>query len=210
MVEATDEKARPPRQKRVTESSLDERGSLLIEIEREMWVSISSEVRIEQLGLLNERYHQLLDEIYNSANVCVDRYQSLSRLHWHWRRAVIIGTGIVALANLFTAHKAGDPKNLSTNPALIAAVLAVVLTIIVNLESFVNALDRAQSYRESRELFLDVAREFDRRWDIYVRPLGDNPEACLNASELYRQLVAKDRELRTKFKELTKTDSKKK
>ena len=73
-----------------------------------------------------------------------------------------------------------------------------------------NARERAQAYRESRELFLDVAREFDRRWDIYVRPIGDHPEACLNASELYRQLVAKDRELRAKFKELTKTESKRK
>jgi hypothetical protein len=209
MPEANDEKPKPSRQKRVTESSLDERGSLLIEIEREMWISIASDVRIEQLGLLDERYHQLLNEVYNSANVCVDRYQSLSRTHTFWRRLVIIGTGVVALANLIAAYKVGDTKVFVYGP-LVAAVLAVVLTILANLESLLNALERAQAYRESRELFLDVAREFDRRWDIYVRPLGENPEACLNASELYRQLVAKDRELRAKFKELTKTEGKRK
>ena len=47
-------------------------------------------------------------------------------------------------------------------------------------------------------------------WEIYVLPLGDSPEACLNAVELYRRIVLKDRELRGKLKELTKPDEKRK
>jgi hypothetical protein len=212
MSEVDDPKTKPARQKRLIDSSLDDRGSALIEVEREMWISISTEVRIEQLSLLDQRYHQLLDEIYDSANLCVDRHQSLSLSHSLWRKIVIVGTGTVAIVNILAAYKtseAGHPR-LFEYGSLIAAILAGTLAILVNLESFLNARERAQAYRESRELFLDVAREFDRRWDIYVRPLGDHPEACLNASELYRQLVAKDRELRAKFKELTKTESKRK
>jgi hypothetical protein len=208
MSEVDDQKTKTAR-KRVIDSSLDDRGSALIEVEREMWISVSSEVRIEQVSLLDQRYHQLLDEIYDSANLCVDRHQSLSLLHSLWRKIVIIGTGTVAIVNVLAAYKTSG-HNLFEHGSLIAAILAGTLVILVNLESFLNARERAQAYRESRELFLDVAREFDRRWDIYVRPLGEHPEACLNASELYRQLVAKDRELRAKFKELTKTESKRK
>jgi len=208
MSEVDDQKTKTAR-KRVIDSSLDDRGAALIEVEREMWISVSSEVRIEQVSLLDQRYHQLLDEIYGSANLCVDRHQSLSVLHSLWRKIVIIGTGTVAIVNVLAAYKTSG-HNLFEHGSLIAAILAGTLVILVNLESFLNARERAQAYRESRELFLDVAREFDRRWDIYVRPLGEHPEACLNASELYRQLVAKDRELRAKFKELTKTESKRK
>jgi len=209
MSEVDDQKAKPAKQRRLIDSSLDDRGSALIEVEREMWVSISTEVRIEQLSLLDQRYHQLLDEIYGSANLCVDRYQTFSQAYSLWRRIVIVGTGVVALVNILAAYRISG-HNLFEHGSLFAAILASVLAILVNLESFLNARERAQAYRESRELFLDVAREFDRRWDIYVRPIGDHPEACLNASELYRQLVAKDRELRAKFKELTKTESKRK
>ncbi len=208
MSEVDDQKTKTAR-KRVIDSSLDDRGAALIEVEREMWISVSSEVRIEQVSLLDQRYHQLLDEIYGSANLCVDRHQSLSLLHSLWRKIVIIGTGTVAIVNVLAAYKTSG-HNLFEHGSLIAAILAGTLVILVNLESFLNARERAQAYRESRELFLDVAREFDRRWDIYVRPMGEHPEACLNASELYRQLVAKDRELRAKFKELTKTESKRK
>lgn len=209
MSEVDDQKPKPPKPRRPIDSSLDDRGSTLIEIEREMWISIAAEVRIEQLKLLDQRYHQLLDEIYGSANLCVDRHQALSRSHTLWRRIVIIGMGTVAIVNILAAYKTSG-KNYFEYGSLAAAILAGVLAILANLESFLNARERAQAYRESRELFLDVAREYDRRWDIYVRPLGDHPEACLNASELYRQLVAKDRELRAKFKELTKTESKRK
>lgn len=200
-------KAKSSRQKRLADASLEDRASALIEIERGMWGSISQEIRVEQLRLLDERYHLLLNELYGSANLCVDRYQTFSKTHSNWRQAVIIGTGVVAVVNIVVANK-GIAERLPDSAPLIPAVIAIIVAILANLESFFNALERAQAYRESRELFLDSSREFDRRWDIYVRPLGDNAEACLNASELYRQLVAKDRELRGKFKELTKTESK--
>jgi hypothetical protein len=200
-------KAKSSKQRRLADASLDDRGSAVIEIERGKWNSISQEIRVDQLRLLDERYHLLLNELYGSANLCVDRYQAFSKTHSGWRRAVIIGTGVVAVVNLLVANKRISGWSPDYAP-IVPAVIAVVVAILANLESFYNALERAQAYRESRELFLDVAREFDRRWDNYVHPLGDDADACLNASELYRQLVAKDRELRGKFKELTKTESK--
>jgi hypothetical protein len=186
---------------------LEDRGSALIQIELRMWASISREIRIEQLQAFDDRYHGILDELYTSANLCVDRYQNSSRAHTAWRRILIIGTGVLAIVNLLAANK-WILESMHNGMALLAASLAVILAILANLESFANSLEKAQGYRESRELFLDVAREFDRRWDIYVLPLGESAEACVNASELYRQVVVKDRDLRAKFKELTKTESK--
>jgi hypothetical protein len=186
---------------------LEDRGSALIQIELKVWAAISPEIRIEQLQGFDERYHAILDELYGSANLCVDRYQTLSRAHTKWRWTLILGTGLVAIVNLVSAHRWVQQSTKDLFP-IAAAVLAVILAILANLESFSNSFEKAQGYRESRELFLDVAREFDRRWDVYVRSLGDSPEACVNAAELYRQIATRDRELRAKFKELTKTEAK--
>jgi hypothetical protein len=189
-----------------SQRDLEDRGSALIQIELKMWATISPEMRKEQLQAFNERYHGILDELYISANLCVDRYQSFSKAHTKWRWALILGTGFIAIVNLLAAYKRVQETTGSLFP-IGAAVFAIILAILANLESFSNSLEKAQGYRESRELFLDVAREFDRRWDIYVRPLGDSAEACVNATELYRQIAVRDRELRAKFKELTKTEA---
>ncbi len=194
-------------------SSVELRSSLLVELDRDTWLSLSDEVRKGQIIHVKERYDQLLDEIYNSADLCVDRYQHLAWQHVLWRRLLIVGTGVVAVANLLAAyHSKSEPAWVPawlwmclSFRSLLAAVLAAVLAVLANWETLLNAQERAQAYRESRELFLDAAREFLRRWDIYVRPLGYRPEACMNASELYKELIVKDQELRAKFKELTKT-----
>jgi len=187
---------------------LDDRGATLIQIELANWADIGSDTRIEQLKTLDDRYHGILDELYGSANLCVDRYEEFSKSHGRWRRTLIIGTGAISLVNLAVVHQA--KWFTEQHPHILpiaAAVCAVVLAILANLESFSNSLEKAQAYRESRELFLDVAREFDRRWDVYVRPFAETPQACSNAAELYRQVVVRDRELRAKFKEMTKTES---
>jgi hypothetical protein len=189
-----------------SQRDLEDRSLALIQIELKMWTAISSEMRKEQLQGLNDRYHDILNELYTSANLCVDRYQTFSKAHTRWRWTLILGTGCIAIVNLIAAHKLIQEKTGGLF-AIGAAVLAVILAILANLESFSNSLEKAQGYRESRELFLDVAREFDRRWDVYVRPWSDAAEACLNATELYRQIAVRDRELRAKFKELTKTEA---
>jgi hypothetical protein len=191
---------------RAPDRELEDRGAVLIQVELRMWTGIASDIRQHQLEVLDSRYHDILNELYNSANLCVERYKQFSNAHKYWRRTLIVGTGVLAIINLIASNK--ELQVYSHAISLSAAAFAVVLAILANLESFSNSLEKAQAFRESRDLFLDVAREFDRRWDIYVRPLGETPEACVNASELYRQVVAKDRDLRSKFKELTKIEAK--
>lgn len=65
-----------PRPKRSTLGGLDDAGSALVPVDRALWLSIDAEARIEQLRALDQRYHQLTDELYNSANLCVDRNQN--------------------------------------------------------------------------------------------------------------------------------------
>jgi len=184
-----------------------DRGNVLVEVELKRWSVITPQIRQRELGVFNDRFHELLNELYDSANLCVDLYQSFAKTHVYWRRTLIVGTGFVAIVNLLAANDKVTSWSGETF-SVVAAVLAVILAILANLESFYNAAEKAEGYRQSRELFLDAARDYDHRWDVYVRPLSDNAEACVNAAELYRQLVAKDSELRAKFKELTKRERK--
>jgi hypothetical protein len=185
----------------------ESRTSVLVEVELKRWQTISPDLRQQELEFINIRFHELLNEIYQSANLCVDRHKTFSENHTFWRRTVIVATCAVAITNLFAASK--DVKSLMGGViSLLAAALAIVLTMLASLENFHNFAEKAQGYRESREFFLDAARDFDRRWDVYVRPFINDAEACFNAAELYRQLVARDNELRAKFKELTRTEGK--
>jgi hypothetical protein len=122
---------------------------------------------------------------------------------------VIVGTGVVAIINavaaLITAHS--SDKDFSPLFAIaitaLAAVAAAVLAILANLENFGNFVDRAQAYREAREMFLDAYREFDRLWQVYVVAFWNRPEALVNATELYRRICVRDSELRRKIKDMT-------
>lgn len=181
----------------------------LVPAEQDRWNLLSLQIRQQELENLNKRFHEVLNEWYDSANFCVDHHARLSKNHLYWRRTVIVGTAVVAISNLLAANKA-IREFWYGFAAITAAVLAALLAMLANLESFYNAAEKAQAYRESRELFLDAARDFDRRWDFFVRPFTDNAEACVNASELYRQLIVRDTELRAKLKELTKTERTKK
>ena len=75
-----------------------------------------------------------------------------------------------------------------------------MLAILANLENFGNFLERGQSYREARELYVDAGREFERLWQTHVVAFWPRPEACVNARELYRRICVRDSELRRKVK----------
>jgi hypothetical protein len=195
------------RRRRTTEGPASDPSSNLLEVELESWTDAGAELRIQLLEEMGSRFYLYLDELYNAANLSVERYQTLSDGHARWRRTLIIGTGILAIINLLAANSDLAKATLNIVP-IAAAVAAVVLTVLANLESYYNYANRAQAYRESRELFLDAAREFERAWNVYVRPFGDGPEAWANGAELYKRIVAKDRELRSAFKDLTKTEKK--
>lgn len=199
---------------------LDEPAFGLVDITQDRWMEIDSEARMKLLAEIGEHYHGYLQELYMTAELCVKQFQKSSSAHRRWRRILIIGTGVLAILNLLatkTGQSVADafPVGLKWLSGLvpflpmISAICAVILAILTNLESFYNWPERAQSFRESRELFLDANREFERVWAVYVRPQSDSPEAWSNAVELYKRLVAKDRELRSAFKELTRLERKK-
>lgn len=150
-------------------------------------------------------YAALIGEIVASSNNCVDRYEQYMHAHVVWRWVVIISTGVIALLNIVVAHASAmkSPPPWGGPLSVSASAFAVLVTVVATLEGFTNSAERAQGYRESREMFVDVSRDFTAAWDNYVEPLRDSPEACANAAELHKRLIAADHELRTRFKNLT-------
>jgi hypothetical protein len=196
-------KARHSSRHRETSRRIADPGADLSGISSSTWNALSSE---EQQGLiqnLDESYKEYLENLYKSADLCVDRYNEFTRKHRRWRHVAIVGAGILACLNFLAASKSLQNIGNGYLP-IIAAIAALILAVLANLETFSNSAEKAQTFRESRELFLDSAQEFDRVWTVYVVALGDSIEAYINATALYKRMILADGELRSKFKELNK------
>jgi hypothetical protein len=169
------------------------------------WAALSLEQQKKFVDNTYSEYAALIGEIVTTSDHCVDKYEQFMRAHVRWRWAVIISTGFIALLNIMVTHSSAiNPKPWwAGSLSVTASVFAVLVTIVATLEGFTNSAERAQGYRESREMFVDVSREFTAAWDNFVEPLKDGPEACANAAELHKRLIAADRELRARFKNLT-------
>src|SRR5258707_14915985 len=131
--------------RRAKAPTTDDLGSNLIEIGSVRWSQTDAAARIQFIKEIDSRYQGYLDELYISANLCVTRYQKFSKQHRRWRYAIIVGTGIVAIINLFAANKSISVWSRNSIP-IGAAVCALILTILANLESFDNYTERAQAY----------------------------------------------------------------
>jgi hypothetical protein len=166
------------------------------------WEALDSEQRERFLTRTQEEYQYLVNELFQTSNDCVTKFQRYLRLHVRWRWTVIICTGVIALLNVgvsfASAHKTWEWLSVVTS------LFAVAVTVLATLEGFTNAAERAQAYRESREIFIDIGRDFAAGWETYVNPLEQSAEACSNAAELHRRLIAADSEVRSRFKDLTK------
>ena len=181
----------------------EDAATSLVRLGTREWLDLSDERRGAFLSEIDESYRLILNEFFIVANKCVEQHQRFFQLYGTWRRRIIIATGVVTIVNVLAASKI--PWTAAWLP-IVAAVCAAGLGILANLESFYDWNGHAQAYRESRDLFLDAGREFTRLWESHVRPFGTTAEGCVNASELYRMITVKDRELRLKLKELTKTE----
>jgi hypothetical protein len=172
--------------------ALDKLPSATVGLQAVRWADLPPERRQEFIERTFADYQSLIREI-------------LMRTHTVWRWIVIVSTGTIALVNILASHlnSQNPPSKWSTGVSVAASAFAVIVTIVATLEGFTNAAERAQGYRESREMFVDIRREFAAAWETYVLPLKDSPEACANAAELHRRLIAADRELRARFKNLT-------
>lgn len=169
------------------------------------WANLTVEQRKAFIEGTYAEYVALIKQIVDSSDNCVDKYEKFMHAHVVWRWIVIISTGMIALLNIFVTHaSATTPEPWWGGPlSLATSVFAVLVTIVATLEGFTNSAERGQVYRESREMFVDVSREFSAAWDNFVEPLKDGPEGCANAAELHKRLIAADRELRARFKNLT-------
>ena len=174
----------------------------LIGLDAEQWEAIAAKSRVTLFEGIDARYKIYLKSFYDSSNLCVVRHDKFLRRHRRWRYVAIIGTGLLACLN-FAAAKRSFAVPFNMLP-IIASLGALLLSILANLETFGNCSEQAQAYRESRELYLDAAQEYDRAWSVCVVALGDTAQAYANAVELYRRIIAADRDLRRSFKELNK------
>lgn len=174
------------------------------------WETRSSGDRQEFLKDVNEKYTALLTEFANHANICVTHFEQYVKYHTWWRRILIVATGGLAIVNVLIAHGSGGSKWAAATIAwiaVIAAIYAAILAILQNLESFHHFPQRVQAFRETRETYLDAARDFEMQWEVHVRALSDSSMACMNAEILYQELVGKDRQIRVQVKEATQIEA---
>ena len=177
----------------------------LTEQTEEFWESRSQEERRHYYMQIDSNYHTIVDEFFNLADDSVDRFQVFSKSNTNWRWAITILAGMLAILNVVVAYTAKSTNIWLEQLPLMAAVFASIIAIVTNLENLNKYGDRAQAYREVREVLLNAAREYEMLWHIYVRPFSDSPQACINAAKIYKQIVSKDQEIRGQTKELTKT-----
>jgi hypothetical protein len=180
----------------------------LAETTLEYWSSLDEVHRIAYYNSMDEYFHNLLEDFRANANEAVRGYARFGNLSKNWRLALIVLTGGLALLNVLATSwppkwPYGDDARVAFS--FVAAIYAVILALLSNVESFFNFYDKKTSTRESRELYLDAFREFEMLRLAHVYPYGYDAQACLNFSRLYRRLVIKDLELRRKIMQLSET-----
>jgi hypothetical protein len=192
---------------------LDDDEELLDHTEAQ-WEAAGTELCAVFIEHVGKDYLAILNEFMDYADAATDNYRRLSSTSEKWRKWTIVATGGLAAVNSLAAFDLvgrftiPEPNNKITVPAIlsaIAAVYAVALTVVGNLESFFNAGEKAAGFRESRELFITTYRAYVWRWKVSVEAFGVSGKACVNAARLYGRLIRTDRELRVKVKELTET-----
>jgi hypothetical protein len=156
----------------------------------------------------------MIDEFRTHANMAGEQFKESSTRHEKWRKWSIIAGGGLATLNGFAAFElvgkvkftivtGSDPVALASFLSAFAAIYAVMLTILGNLENFFNGGEKAAGFRQSRDLFLTTYRVYLQKWLEYVEAFGYSARACVNAARLYRELVRTDENLRSAVKEST-------
>jgi hypothetical protein len=182
----------------------------LVEPSLEYWKNQGSEVIARYYEETQAEFDYIVEDYRIQANAAATLYKSYLASYRCWRFWIIIATGMLAAINVCATLSLlsevpplwGTTK--VTVPALlsgVAALYAASLTVAGNVESFYNRAEDAGRFREMRDLLLSRYREYSSKWLSYVVAYGKTPTACINAGQLYRQLVDSDHELRQKIKE---------
>jgi len=186
----------------------------LVEPKLTYWDTCDPAARKRYVEQTEKFYRGMLGRILKDAEACTALYHKLVAAHVRGRTRLIWATGGVAVLNAVTAYAVGFSKEYSESwlfyllavLPLVGAVWAGIVAILSNLESFHQRAERAQTYRDSRELFLDVRRRFESLWICYVKAFSrDSPQACRNAAVLYRALVEEERRLRHQVQDVAET-----
>jgi hypothetical protein len=180
----------------------------LVQPSAEDWKNQEPEVTARYYDQTELDFFAIVNDYLNQANWAAERYRSSLLSHRRWRFWIIIATGILTAINVCAALALLEkPFWGEISPAaflsVVAALYAAGLTVAGNVESFFNRVEEAAGFREMRDLLLNRYREYRSKWLYYVEAYGKTPAACVNAGQLYCQLVDSDQELRQKIKQLT-------
>jgi hypothetical protein len=179
-------------------------AATLLDTTPEYWDSLSEDERIAYWQAIDVYFHNLLEDFRTNANAAVHEHERYGLLGQFSRVILICLTGGLALLNvLATNWPSGWMGVERVTFSFWAAIYAVLLALLTNVESFYNFPDRKSGSRESRELYLDAYREFESLRLTHVYPHGYSGQACFNFNILYQRLVTKDLELRRKIMSLS-------
>lgn len=147
-----------------------------------------------------KEYYDKIDQWYNSivgnfakeAKLCLEKYRECSRRHLKWRLLLAIVAGVLAVLNIVIAFTSKFDHLLVTLLPLFAAIWAIMIAVLANIESIFGHSGRAQKFREIREMYLDAYRDAEIRWHVQVLPHGYSPKGCLNAAMALKGLYFVD------------------
>jgi hypothetical protein len=186
-----------------------ESNTLLIEQGIDEWSVCTDDIREQYLNEIEGAYKVILGEFHEHSNICVDKFEKLGKSYKKWRVSLILLTGILAVFNVVIAYstspgeKSALIKVFANYLPIFAAVYAAGLAVFTNIESFFKYQEKAQAFRDARDIFLDNFREYRMLWFINVHAFGTDAAACVNATQLYNRIVAKDKEVRSYARDLT-------
>jgi hypothetical protein len=180
----------------------------LVQPSPEDWKNQKPEVITQYYAQTESDFFGIVNDYLSQANLATNLYRRSSLSHRRWRFWLIIATGMLAAINVCAALDllkipVWPETSLSAILTGVAALYAAGLTVAGNVENFFNRGEQAAGFRETRDLLLSRYREYSSKWLYYVEAYGKTPTACINAGQLYRQLVDSDQELGQKIRQLT-------
>ncbi len=167
-------------------------------------------------------YQFILKDMHSNAELSNQDYQKFSKSGRRWRFWLIWVTGIVAILNTsaalglfgqlefkrFLGWELEEIVTVAGFLTVVAAVVAVLATVLGNIENFFSYSEQAARRREAREMYFAVYWKYHSRWKFYVIAYGATGKACANASSLYSELVEEFVSIRKNVGELSKRASK--
>lgn len=185
-------------------------ANALIGVTLDVWSKADQARRQAYLDGVFQVFEERLQGIFEEANRCAEESNGLAKKFRNWRIGIMILAGGLAILNVIISWvTSGEPAaanstvNLAAWLALIAAIYAAGLALFTNVESFHNYFERTQGGRLCRDLYLNLYWTQKERWITYVIALNDTPQACCNASGVFRELVAGEVEIRNKYRDLS-------